>query len=218
MQREVRIRIGQTGSGKSFGANEFLKTVPRALVLDAGFDEDFSAAAGFYDFEEMVLYLERIGAFQNPDVPFRVKYTPRRYEYDIMFKTAIELQNVWLVGDEADRFGDPEDLPNFDEVLIRGRHHGINLLFLYLYPYAVPIDLRRQMTHLICYRQTEPSDIEWMRRKVGPMAEQLLTLPGPPLLPPHPYLEWGAGFSPKVVYPRGITPPKAVVETPVDSQ
>ena len=188
VQREVKIRLGQTGSGKSYGAAQFFQTLPRALVAECDYNE--FPATRFDEFPELVLYLEKIGAFKNPHTPFRVSYTPRIYEYPLIFSTVLELKNCWVFLEEADRFGDPADTWEYDEIITRGRHNGISICALSLHPFMLPIDLRRQATSIVSYRQTEPADIKWIADHVGDIAYELPNLAGPPGVPPFPYLEW----------------------------
>lgn len=217
MQREVRLRMGMTGSGKSYGAARFFTQCPRAIVAECGYEE-FDAIR-FTRFPEMVLYLERIGAFKNPGAPFRVSYTPLIHEYALMFQTALELGNCWLFLEEADRFGDPRDFWEYDEVITRGRHRGISLCALSLHPFSLPIDLRRQATSIISFKQTEPSDLKWLADHVGDLAYELPNLPGPPQKPPFPYLEWdginGARIVGKSVHINNLGKPKE--QAPVSS-
>lgn len=188
MQREVRIGLGQTGSGKSWGAAQFYATCPRAIVAECGYNE--FPGLHFEEFDDMVLYLDRIGAFKNQHVPFRVSYSPRIVEYPLMFETALAVKNCWLFLEEADRFGDPQTCWQYDEVITRGRHDLISIYALSVRPPKLPIDLRAQATSLISFRQTEPADIKWIAEKVGDLAYELQNLPGPPQSPPFPFLEW----------------------------
>ncbi len=188
MQREVKFRLGQTGSGKTWGAAQEFRTRPRAIVAECGYDE--FPAIRFAEFPDLVLYLERIGAFSSKSVPFRVSYTPRASEYEFMFALALELGDVWLYLEEADRFGDPKTCYAYDEVVTRGRHDGISIMALSLNPFALPIDLRRQATSIVSFRQTEEPDVKWVAAKVGDLAYELPALPGPPQTPPFPFLEW----------------------------
>ena len=199
MQREVKLRFGQTGSGKSYGAAEFFKTLPRAIVAECGYDE--FPALRFTEFPDLVLYLERIGAFANPNAPFRVSYTPRIAEYGLIFDVALEAGNCWLFLEEADRFGDPSQNWSYDEIITRGRHRGISICALSLHPFKLPIDLRRQATSLVSFRQTEPNDIKWIADHVGDTAYELPNLPGPPGVPPFPFLEWDGFSGARIVKP-----------------
>lgn len=190
MQREVKIGLGQTGSGKSYDAARFYATCPRAIVAECGYDE--FPGMHFAEYPAMVQYLDRIGAFKSEHVPFRVSYSPRIAEYELMFETALELTNCWLFLEEADRFGDPRECEPYDEVITRGRHSRISIFALSVRPPKLPIDLRAQATSIVSFRQTEPADVKWIADKVGDLAYKLPELAGPGegQKPPFPYLEW----------------------------
>lgn len=202
-QREVVLRFGQTGSGKTYSANQKLRTLTRVLVGDCGFGE-FDAQS-FDTFPDCCLYLESIGAFENKSVPFRVAYTPKLGEHSVMFTLAKELGYCHLFLEEGDMFGDPRQDPDYWDAIVRGRHWCLSLEFLGVNPYLCPIDVRRQSTEIISFRQTEPADISWLAQRVGDIAYELPNLPGPGLdssmRPPYPYLHWRAGRGGEIVRP-----------------
>lgn len=204
MQREVRLRLGQTGSGKTYGSAQHFAQCPRAIVAECSFKE--FPAVRFEEFPDLVVYLDKLRAFENPHVPFRVSYTPRKSEYPLIFEAALELSNCWLFLEEADRFGDPEETPGYDEIITRGRHYGIHIEALATHPFNLPVDLRRQCTSLVSYRQIEPRDVKWIADLVGPSAYELPKLEGPGRLPngqmlqpPFPYLEWDGQHGARIV-------------------
>lgn len=197
-QRYVDLRIGKTGSGKSYGAARLFETCPRAFVVERGYSE-FKAQT-FQEYSEAILYLDKLGAFENKSVPFRVSYSPRISEYDLMFQTALELGEMFLFLEEASRFNLAE-CPNYDEVITQGRHYGISIACMTTRAYKVPIDLRGQVTHLTSFQQTEPRDIDWMREQVGDLADEIPKLPGPPQKPPFPYLIWDGLNGARIVKP-----------------
>lgn len=199
MQREVILIFGQTGSGKTYEAKRIFESCPRAVVAEAGFDE--FPALTFQTYPELVLHLDRLGAFENKRTPFRVSYTPLISEHGLIFDLSLELQDCWLFLEEADRFDDPRQFPEYDEVITRGRHYGVSICALGLHPYKLPKELRRQATKIICFRQTERSDIEWIAEHVGELAYQLPELSGPPMRPPNAYLYWTPYEGAKIIKP-----------------
>lgn len=187
MQREVTLVLGQTGSGKTYWANEFMQEHPRVLIADAGF-EDFDATY-VYNYPDLVEYLQDHETFNSGRV-FRIGYDFPPGEHDLIFSTALELRDLLLVLEEADRFD--FSLPDYQNVVYRGRHFGISLLLVSLSPRNIPTEVRRQATRIVSFRQIFPDDIKWLAEIIGEDAYKLVELTGPPEKPPHPYLLWTA--------------------------
>lgn len=173
MQREVILIFGQTGSGKTTEAIKIVGNLPRVFVAEANFGE--FPCEQFSEYPAVVDRLEKSKCFAS-NVPFRVSYSPRIAEHPLIFDTAIELRNCSLVLEEADRFDDPRNFPEYDEVITRGRHYGVSIVALGLHPYKIPKELRRQCTALVSFRQIDPSDIDWLREIIGEQADALPSL------------------------------------------
>lgn len=205
LQREVTLVFGQTGSGKTYWANEFIRKHPRVLIADAGFAEFDVVECESYP--RLVDFLEDRKAFGSHR-PFRASYDFRPDEYGLAFDTALRLRDCLLVLEEGDRFsqehGDDylgKTDPSYQEAVYRGRHFGLSLLFISLHPRSLPTEVRRQATRIVSFRQIFPDDIDWLSEIMGPEAEKLITLPGPPAKPPHPYLLWTAQTGAHIVSP-----------------
>lgn len=205
MQREVILIFGQTGSGKTFHARELARTYPRVLVATP-YPEDFSPIPYVTDYGDLLAYLENVRAFQG--APFRVSYDFRPEELDLAPATALRLPSSLLVLEEGDRFDIDE--PELSEVIFRGRHSAISVLYISLHPRICPTEIRRQATKIISYRQIFPDDVAWLAEVVGEEAFKLPELSGPPNKPPNPYLYWTQSEGAKIIYPSG--PPKALTE------
>lgn len=202
MQRRVDHIYGPTGAGKTYRAGEMFNTSPRAVLADADFAE-FNALY-FPTLEALNDHLDKIGAYTNPVVPFRVAYTPRNAaEFDVLCEIVYELGSVRFFIEEADRFPEPGEIYWFNEIYVRGRHKGVDVVLLALHPFLISKEWRRQTTSLVTFRQIEPSDIEWLEKFVGPLARELPKLAGPPDQPPFPYLEWRPSHGAKIIHPGG---------------
>lgn len=166
--RDVRLILGPTGCGKTTLAKEFVNRLPRALILDNGFQE-FSSIH-FTDINALYEYLDTRGG-QGGN--FRASYTPMRAQYGTLFKWARELgqaEEVTLCLEECDRFPTADSAGDFEELIQRGRHYGVHLLGLTTHPFAVDIDLRRQATEIFTFRQHEPADLAWLAKVITPEA------------------------------------------------
>jgi hypothetical protein len=160
LNRDVRLILGKTGSGKTTLARRFVRALPRALILDNGFLE--YPAVHFTDINELHSYLDAAGSKGGN---FRAGFTPIRSQYSTLFTWAREIgaaEEMTLVLEECDRFPTIEAQLQFEEIVQRGRHYGVNVLALTTFPYAVDIDLRRQATEIYTFRQHEPQDLKWL--------------------------------------------------------
>lgn len=193
MQREVVLVIGKTGSGKTTWAKNFIRDKTRVLILDAGFG-DYSARE-HENLSDLIDETEKQNC--NGSGFFRFSYTPRSSESGVILDLARVTGNCWLVLEEADRLDDPRYMPEYDEVISRGRHYGVNILAVSLYPFKLPADLRRQATRLICYRMHEPRDLDYLYDVIGSDVELL------PNLKPFHYLDWRAGHGSEIIKPNG---------------
>lgn len=177
-QRRMVIVTGQTGSGKSTLAQVYLRNKPRVLIADAGYQEfnawDFTQSG----FESLVEYLKK---HQHSSSFFRASYTPRSSEYPELFDLARLLGPVDFVLEECDRF---PLIPEYEELVARGRHSGVSITALSRFPAAIPIDLRREADRIIAFRHHEPADIEWFKKVIGDAALEL------PNLGLHEFIEW----------------------------
>lgn len=158
--RNVRLILGKTGSGKTTLARQFVKQLTRALILDSGFCE--FPAHNFRTMRELHKYLDAHGGAGGN---FRASYTPLKKDISTLFRWSREIglaEELTLVLEECDRFPTPESAAGFEELIQRGRHYGVHMLCLTTHPYAVDIDLRRQATEIYSFRQHEPADIKWL--------------------------------------------------------
>lgn len=168
VNRHVRLVLGKTGSGKTTLARQFVKGLPRALIIDNGFCE--FPAVQFLNVQDLHDYLDGYG---GPGGNFRASFTPLRRDVPTLFQWAREIGNaeeMTLVLEECDRFPTAESAPAFEELVQRGRHYGVHLLGLTTHPYAVNIDLRRQATEIYTFRQHEPNDLRWLAAVMTPDA------------------------------------------------
>lgn len=182
-QRDVDLILGKTGSGKTTLARQLISARNRVIIADADYHE--YPAKEFLTLDELADYLERNAIGRGSF--FRVSYTPYEHEYPFMCDVARIVGNCTLVLEEADRFPDPRYCMEYQEIIARGRHDGVSIMALGLYPALLPSMLRRQATRIISFRQHEPADIEWLAAVMGEAAEQL------PNLGDHEYLEWYSG-------------------------
>lgn len=217
LQRPVRFILGQTGSGKSFLADQLQQREPRVLIAGCGFDEFRAEPAESW--ADLIRRLDERQAFGSRR-PFRICYSPRPEEFGAFFELAVKLGHVHLVLEEGDRFSEAEYDEEgelvyagkgdhwYKEAVTRGRHYALGFTMIALRHTAFPTLGKSQLTELVSFRQVLPDDVKWVRDVAGDLALELPTLPGPPSPPPHPYLRWTPTEGAVIVRPKSrVTSP-----------
>lgn len=180
MQTDVIIVVGQRGCGKTTWAKRYIQKLPRVIVLDANFGE--FGIPQFNTVDELVASL-------SGKTFYRASYSPLQYEVPLMFdiariKGSESGKGCHLVIEEADRLDDPLYFTEYDESISRGRHYGVSLLAISLYPAKLPAMLRRMATRVIAFRHIEPKDIKYLSEIMGEDARKL------PDLKNFEYIDW----------------------------
>lgn len=176
-QVESVLIVGKKGTGKTTWARDFIKSLTRVLVLEAGYGE--------YGIPETENFSEVMEKMRHSF--FRVSYSPMAWEYEYLFAAALtvgEQKPIWLVLEEAQGIESPKSFELYSMVINRGRHHGINMIVISTRPALLPIDYRAQATRVIAFRQHEPADIDYLSNIIGDDALNLKGLQG------HDYIEW----------------------------
>lgn len=97
--------------------------------------------------------------------------------FDDLLRVSWYLGRVALFVDEADTVCPARQLsPAHLDVLRRGRHRAISLVYLTARPANLPPDLRQQASALSMFRTAEPGDLDWLRKRVGSAVDVLPTL------------------------------------------
>jgi len=182
LQRDVILVFGKTGSGKTEWVKNYLQSRDRVLIADA--DQRGYSAVHLDTFEDLVNYCERHTERKSF---FRVSYTPYEFEFPLFLDLGRIVSPVHLVLEEADRFPDPSECFEYQEIIVRGRHTSTSLVAVSLYPVLLPKMLRSQATRIIAFRQHEPADIDWLRRVMGDDAHRLSNLGD------HEFFDWTPG-------------------------
>lgn len=182
MQREVILVLGKTGYGKTTWANLYIQEETRVVIVDAGFNE--FGAAPVRSLTELIDAIDSRTA--NGAGSFGVSYTPQGDEIDAVFDVAMAAnrnaggdvvnQSLILI-EEANILGEPEAGSTYEYAIIKGRHDGLSIMAVTLFPALLSIKLRSQATRLILFRQDEPAHLKWLEGKVGrTVAEEVRAL------------------------------------------
>lgn len=163
-KRKVWSAWGMAGSGKTVWARRMVERYTRVVIVDGGFtdEEDFPGirALTYWEFHAYML--------KNIDGLFRVRFSPTREEFPLVCRMVREAGDCLFVVDESDRYnaGGKVD-KELMELIARGRHWGIDMLFVAGTPMQIHIDIRNQSTHLIIFNTSEPAYVEWIAKVIG---------------------------------------------------
>jgi hypothetical protein len=179
---------GQTGMGKtSYIKQQILPGENRCLVYDHM--AEYSSIPGysyFFDWDKLCDYYAR-----NQRGFARAIFRPVEAsleQFSLVCRLPFATQGLTIVTDELDQYATPISFPNeFKRVIHFGRHFGTRFIGGARRASDVARAFTSQCYKLVCFRQSEPRDIVYLRSIVGDDAERL-----PDLEPLH-YLAFEAG-------------------------
>lgn len=178
MQRKAILDVGQSGTGKTRVSKMIAERFDRRFVLDPLGEYSgtvFESMAEVFDYFEANPKLEKFAIIlrssdeSDADFFFKLAWTMGNAEKDLL-----------VVVEEANIYMDPRrKFPSFLQLVSRGRHRMIHLLCVSQRVPEVLISFRAQATTIICFRQSEPSDLdhlqEWNSEVFDPETVKNLT-------------------------------------------
>jgi len=148
----ILIILGKRGSGKSYLANELIKKLDNAIVLDVNGDDytDLQIAESELDYQKYKKL--RVVAY-NSDIE------------DSFFESITKLHDRIIVIDECDRFCSPYNInDNLDSLIRYGRHKNISMILISRRPAELHRNITANTNEIICFKMIEPRDIEYLRK------------------------------------------------------
>ena len=181
---------GQRGTGKTtFIRQHILARATRFLVFDhmAEFSE-LEGAEVVWTLEDAIRFLRknRVGLARCVVVPG----DRDRARFDLFCRAPFAIPDLTLVCDELDAYAGavrPPPPPDFTRMIHFGRHFGCSFVGASRRPADVSRAFTSQATRIVCFRQTEPNDIRYLRSILGDQVEELKTLE------PLSYMSWHDG-------------------------
>lgn len=157
--RDIILVCGKTGQGKTQWVKSFIKGQKRVILLDIM--GEYDGLMGFDNFDTLI-----DNVFASP--VFRVKWEEAD-GFEALSLTAMKRANTTLIIEEAQKIIPPKTPlpPEFFEVIMRGRHSQVNVVLVCQRISSVSIDARSQFTKIICFRQTEKRDLQWIDDATG---------------------------------------------------
>ena len=150
--------MGKKGSGKSFFVKKAIPSIKRIIVIDPLYEYSGTICENWTD------VIDYLNEFKAND--FRAIYRPQNDEDVEDFLLIINTVNDYtLVAEEVDMFCSPHDIhPELLKLTKYGRHYKRSLLWLSRNPFEVNRFMTRNCDNLITFRQTEPRDLDYLKR------------------------------------------------------
>lgn len=186
----ISVVLGRRGSGKTTWIRTRLRTLSRVLVFDtlAEYGSDTEASP------DLPSFLDAVERSQGRY--FRISFVP--YREDPEAALDIFLRAAWIVGDltvvidEVDAVSSPVSVPWELQKLIRyGRHRRLSVIVASRRAAEVPRLITSQADEVVSFNQSEPTDLEYLRRYVS--ADFADTVSGLPRYEHRTYEPWGKG-------------------------
>lgn len=160
MKNEVILITGQRGQGKTTFIKNQIGVYNRVVLFDLlGEFTYYDTAFNLRDFFEML-------SASKEENFFNLNYfNPKTSEEDfqVVCEAINRLHDIMFVVDEIDYFCSTHSIPKqFDEIVKRGRHQGLNLIVATRRPHEIPVIIRSQVTSLITFKHIEPRDLEYL--------------------------------------------------------
>lgn len=177
--------LGQSGSGKSSWVQKRLREIPRFILWDTlGEYKNFDIVETR---RELVEYVDARGSGLI-QVVFNCVNEDEETALNFTCRLAVAIEHICLIVEEVDAYATPASLPgDLRALLKRGRHAGVDLIFISRRPAEINRLITAQSRRFVCFRMAEPSDIRYMKSVIGEAAEEL------PALPLLNYVDWRHG-------------------------
>lgn len=174
MKNEVILITGQRGQGKTTYIKNQISIYDRVIIFDLL--GEFTYFDTGYNLKEFFLMLSEVKDENFFTINF---YNPKNSEEDfhVVCEAINRLKNIMFVVDEIDYFCSTHSIPKqFDEIVKRGRHQGLNLIVATRRPHEIPPIIRSQVSSLVTFRHIEPRDLEYLTSIIDLPMEEISNL------------------------------------------
>lgn len=168
---------GQRGMGKtSYVKEEILPIESRCLVYDHM--AEFTNIRGysyFNDWDKLCDFIKRNANGLCRAVYIPVEASPE--EFDLVCRLPFATKGLTLVTDEIDQYATATSIPiEFKRLIHFGRHYGSRFIGCSRRPADVARAFTSQAYRFVCFRQSEPRDIAYLKSFCGDRAEEIQNL------------------------------------------
>jgi len=171
MKNEVILITGQRGQGKTTFIKNQIGIYSRVILFDLLGEFTYYDTA--YQLRE---FFEKLSDVKDENF-FNLNYfNPKTSEEDfhVICEAINRLKDIMFVVDEIDYFCSSHSIPKqFDEIVKRGRHQGLNLIVATRRPHEIPIIIRSQVTCLVTFKHIEPRDIQYLKELIDLPEEEI---------------------------------------------
>lgn len=162
MTNAIVVLFGRKGSGKTYLANNMVRSLDRLVILDSLCE--YTEGVVIEELESFIDYLRR-----NLRGKFRVILRLTEDEdITLAFRALWAGFDYTLVIEEADYYCNPA---NIDEGFMRlikyGRHRRINLIAISRRPAEVSRHVTAQADTIISFKQSENRDVDYLVQRLG---------------------------------------------------
>ena len=171
MKNEVILITGQRGQGKTTFIKNQIGIYNRVILFDLlGEFTYHDTALNLRDFFKMLSKVKEENFFSLN------YFNPKTSEEDfhVICEAINRLEDIMFVVDEIDYFCSTHSIPKqFDEIVKRGRHQGLNLLVATRRPHEIPVIIRSQVTCLVTFRHIELRDLQYLKEIIDLPEEEI---------------------------------------------
>lgn len=172
-EREVILVVGKTGHGKTLWTRRYVFARKRVIILDPMLEYEgilYDDTGKILDYISKNRYYQVRSEFAE-DAPDLAKIAMAAGHCVKQGKPMPhpKCTDICLVIDEAGRAIPSRTTldPAIEDVIYRGRHRHVTLVNVTQRASTLSIAARSQWTRLICFWQTEDSDVKWIHSQAG---------------------------------------------------
>ena len=176
MQPDLRLYLGKSHSGKTTLALHQARTARRLLVHDPVGDDRWGLQwTVTSDRAELLDTLAQPGAVR---CAWRGAFTAnsereRLAAFEWANRCAWACGNLTILWDELDTFTERGLPPVAYRIVNAGRHRALAVYACSRRPFRVPRDVSANAGRIICFRMTEPRDVQYLEAIAGDVARQV---------------------------------------------
>jgi len=187
---EDLVICGSKGSGKSYLANELLKSFNNitCIVWDYNFQFHDARSMLFHTLDELLEVFDKAKRGRYILQP----YDKSQQAFENLCDAVFERGNCVLFLDELHLFTSKQSLIKpFQNLILSGRPRGVSVISISTRPASIPNSVLSNASHVFCFRLNIESDVKFLESWMGSEVWQLMPvdkrqkMKDAPVLPEH---------------------------------